>query len=177
MLDRLIDLGIQFISLFQCWVYVDEFERGVILRLGRFHRTVEPGMRWVLPLGIERILTANSKPDPLYLDIQSLETSDGYQCNIQVGIIWRITDIRLFLIENEQTEQMVSMLASGIVSHTVQSSKWTQIRDPGYAASLRPLMNKKVKKRGAAIDEVVIQDFSNGTANRLWIEGVTITSS
>lgn len=174
-LEKLIDLFIEFVGLFQCWVYVDEYEKGVVLRLGRFHRTIDPGMRWVLPLGLERAIITNSKPDPLYLHQQSLHTADDYIVNIQIGVIWRITDIKAFLIDNENTEHMVGMLCAGSVARSVQGCKWKDIAHPGYPDTLKSPMNRKVRKRGVEIDEVVIQDFAAGTANRLWVDGVSLS--
>lgn len=175
MLDKLIDFLIKFIGLFRGFVFVDEFEKGVILRRGRFHRVVGPGFRWIIPLGQEKLLTVNAKPEPMYLDIQSLHTKDGYHCNIQVGIIWRVIDVKEFLIENEDTDNIVGMLCSGVVSESVQQSRWTAIADPGYAGSLKAPMNRKVRKRGAEIDEVIVQDFVNGRADRIWHEGIAFT--
>jgi hypothetical protein len=174
-LDRLIDVLIEFISLFQCWVYIDEYEKGVVLRAGKFHRTIEPGMRWTIPLGIEQVLRANSKPDPLYLSVQSLHTKDDFMCNIQVGVIWRIIDIRLFLIENEAAEHMVGMLCSGVVSATVFSSTWKGIKDPAWPATMKAAMNRKVRKRGAEIEDVILQDHAAGSVGRLWHEGISIS--
>ena len=173
MFDRLIDLVIEFIELFQFFVFIDEFEEGVVLRQGKFHRTVGPGLRWIIPLNQEDVITVNVKPEPMYLDLQSLHTKDGYIGNIQVGVIWRVIDAKVFIIDNEDTENMVALLCSGAVSKSYQASKWTEITDLGYADSLKAPMNRKVRKRGAEIDEVVIQDFASGTANRLWHEGIS----
>lgn len=175
MLDKLIDFLIKFITLFRIFVFVDEFEKGVILRQGRFHRVVGPGLRWVRPLAQDEVLTVNVKPEPMHLDIQSLHTADGYNCNIQIGIIWRVTDVKEFLIENEDTDNIVGILCSGVVSESVQKSKWTDIADSGYATSLKAPMNRKVRKRGAEIDEVIVQDFVSGRADRIWHEGITFS--
>ncbi len=175
MLDRLIDILIEFVELFQVFIFVDEFEEGVVLRRGRFHRTVKPGMRWILPLGQEDVIVVNVKPEPMYLDLQSLHTQDGYISNIQVGIIWRVTDVKVFLIDNEDTEDMVGLLSAGVVSASVQGCKWAEIVDPVYAGTLKAPMNRKVRKRGAEIDEVIVQDFAAGTAGRLWHEGISLT--
>jgi len=172
--NRLIDLLIEFIGLFQCWVYVDEFEKGVVLRAGKFHRTIDPGMRWIIPLNIETIFVDNSKPAPLYLDVQSLSTSDDYACNIQVGIIWRIVDIKQFIVEIEDAEDVLAMLCSGVVSKSVHDTKWAAIRDKKYPESLRNPMNKLARQLGAEIGEVVIQDLATGGADRLWHEGISL---
>jgi regulator of protease activity HflC (stomatin/prohibitin superfamily) len=172
--DRLIDLVVEFIELFQVFVFIDHYEKGVVLRRGKFHRVVDPGLRLVQPAGQDEVLVANVKPEPMYLDVQSLHTADDYACNIQVGIIWRITDIKEFLLENDDTEYTVGMLCAGVVTRSVHSNRWTALRDPGYADTLKAPMNRKVRKRGAEIDEVVVQDFAAGHASRLWHEGIAL---
>jgi len=174
MFDRLIDLIVQFIELFQVVVFVNHYEEGVILRRGKFHRTVTSGWWWVQPAGQDELLVTNVKPEPMYLDVQSLHTKDDYACNIQVGIIYRITDVKLFLLENEDTPDIIGMLCAGVVSKSVTGNKWTALREDGYADSLRAPMNRKVRKRGAEIDEVVVQDFASGHASRLWHEGIAL---
>ncbi len=174
MFNRLIDLLIEFISLFQVFVFVDEFEKGVILRQGRFHRTVGPGFRWILPLNQEDIIVANVKPEPMYLDVQSLHTADDYACNLQVGIIWRIIDIKKFIIDFDESEDILGMLCSGVVSNSIHKTKWDGVRESGYPDSLLKPMDKKAIEIGAEIGEVIIQDLATGSADRLWHEGISI---
>jgi regulator of protease activity HflC (stomatin/prohibitin superfamily) len=174
-LDRLIDVLIEFIGLFQCWVYIDAFEKGVVLRVGKFHRTIDPGMRWTIPFGIETVIRANAMPDPMYLSVQSLHTADDFQCTVQIGVIWKIIDIKVFLIDNESTEAMVGMLCEGIVRDAVNGSTWEEVSASEFPNSMRAAMNRKVRKRGAEIEEVVIQDHAEGIASRLWHEGIAIS--
>ena len=51
MFNKLIDLLITFIGLFQCWTYVPPYERGVILRRGLLNRVIGPGWQWLWPVG------------------------------------------------------------------------------------------------------------------------------
>ena len=176
MFDRLIDFLIEFVELFRVFVFVREFEEGVVLRQGKFHRTLGPGFHRIIPAGQEELIVLNVKPEPLYLDIQSLHTSDEYPLNIQVGLIWHITDIKKFLIDNDNTPSIIGMLCSGVVTRSVQATKWKELRVDGYPGTLRAPMNRKVRKKlGAEIDEVVIQDFVCGSADRLWHEGISLT--
>ena len=175
--EKLVDIFIEFIGLFQIYTFVDEFEQGVILRCGRYHRSIKPGLRWLLPFGLERAIKENSKPAPLYLDLQSLHTKDGIIVNIQIGIIWRIADPFLFIIENEDTERMIGLLCSGIVSASVQSRDWDDLIGPDYTKTLKTPMNREAKRRGAVIDKVVVQDFASGKANRFWHEGIYLSMS
>lgn len=174
MFERLIDYVIEFIGLFQFFVFIDHYEKGVIQRQGKFNRVVDPGLRFIIPFNQEEVTVANVKPEPMYLDVQSLHTADDYACNIQIGIVWRIIDIKEFLIENDDTEDIVGMLCSGIVTRSVHKHKWAALREDGYAYSLKAPMNRAARKRGAEIDEVVVQDFAAGHASRIWHEGIAL---
>jgi len=174
MLTRLIDLAIEFVELFQVFVYVDHFEEAVVLRMGKYSRTIGPGFRWVWPLHIEDIISVNVKPEPLYLDPQSVHTQDDYLVNVQVGITFRVTDPRTYLLEYESTDAAIAMLVSGYVAEAIQRAKWAALRDRVWTKGLKARANRAARKRGAYIDELIIQDLASGSANRLWIEGVEL---
>jgi len=174
MFNRLIDLIIEFVSLFQCWVYIDHYEQAVILRRGKFHRVVNPGWRWIWPLAFEDVIAENVKPEPMFLEVQSLVTRDNYTVNICIGIEWKIVDIFLFVLEFESSPTTVSMLASGVVTDRVIGKAWNDISCEDFVKKLRAPMNRKVKKRGAEITEVVMIDCSNGESIRYWHDGIDI---
>jgi hypothetical protein len=56
----------------------------------------------------------------------------------------------------------------------IESHTWKEIHSGVWTKGLRTKANKKARKRGAYIDELIIQDLANGDANRLWIEGVEL---
>ena len=173
MLDRLIDLLIQFIGLFQIYTFIDQYEEAVVLRCGKYHRTVGSGLRWVIPAGFEDVITANVKPQPLCLEIQSLLTSDSYAVNLCVGMEYRIIDIKVHELDFEETADTVALLACGVVSESVQRLKFKDL-GAGWVQTLRAPINRKARKRGAEITEIALQDLSNGEAVRYWHEGIDL---
>ena len=62
MFDRLIDTLLGAIHLFQFWVVVAAYERGVVLRLGILHREIGPGLHWLIPLGFDRVWCEHTVP-------------------------------------------------------------------------------------------------------------------
>ena len=44
---------------------VKEYERGVVLRFGRRGPLLEPGLRYILPLGIDRLTKVDLRSAPL----------------------------------------------------------------------------------------------------------------
>jgi len=174
MFERLIDLLVEFIELFQFFVYIDEFEGAVVLRAGKYHRTLGPGAHWIIPFGVEDLIDVNTKPEPLYCDPQSLHTKDQYLVNIQIGFTYRVTCPKTFLLDYEDTEGAIAMLISGSVTTAVHRTKWNDLRRGVWLRSLKTQANRIANKRGAEVEEIIVQDLANGDANRLWIEGVEL---
>lgn len=174
MFDKLVDLFVSFIGVFQIYTFVDHFDEGVILRKGKFLKTVGPGMHGLLPGKFDRAITHNIKPDPMELDIQSIHTKDDYATNFNIGLIWKVTDIREFLLEWENTEEMIDLLATGVCSAAIIDAKWAEVNTNKFLQELRAPINRKVRKRGAEVTEVMRINCSNGEAARYWHEGIEI---
>ncbi len=177
MLNRLIDILVQFVGLFRIYTYVDQYEEGVVLRCGKYKRTVGPGFRWLWPALVpwlaEQIITANVKPEPMCLEIQSLITLDSYAVNLCIGMEYQIIDIKAHELDFEETADTIALLACGVVAESVQKLKFKEL-GAGWAKTLKAPINRKARKRGAEITEIALQDFSNGEAVRYWHEGIEL---
>ena len=55
----------------------------------------------------------------------------------------------------------------------VQGHKFADINDD-LVKKQRAIIDKKIKKRGAHITEMMLSDLSNGEAARYWHEGIEI---
>lgn len=174
MFEKLIDLLVQFVELFQIFIYVDHYDRAVVLRFGKYHRTVDSGFRFLLPLGMEDVIDINVKPEPQYLDPQSIHTKDEYLTTVQVGYTLRVTDPKTYLLEYEDTDIAIALLVSGMVHDAITGHTWKEVHDGTWLKGLKAKANKKARKRGAFIEELVVQDLASGEANRLWVEGVEL---
>lgn len=172
MLDRLFDLIVQFIGLFQLYTFIDEYEEGVVLRFGKYNRTVGPGWRWVLPLNFETVLVDNIVPTTAELGAQSLHTSDGHHVNIQGVLLWRIKDIRKVLLDVEDADDALMDAATGYISEMVAGHTWDEIRSPNFAKTLKSNIQEQARKWGIQVMKVYISDCSKTRAIRLWHEGL-----
>ena len=174
MLARLIDLLFDFIELFQVFFYVDQFEQAVVLRAGKYSRTAGPGPHWLAPLGIERVIAVNTKPEPLYLDTQTSTTKDGYIVTFQVAVVYAVTDARVHLIEWEQAEVIVGVLAGGIMRQSIADHTWVQIHSENFLPNCHQHIRQACKKLGVSVWRLDLLDMASGSADRLWVEGVDL---
>ena len=172
-MTKWIELLIRFVGLFQCWTYIQPYEEALVMRCGKFSRWHGPGWCWLIPLGIEDNISENVKPEPVQLEVQSLHSSDGFAVNICVGMEYEIVELKIHTLDFEGTQATNTMIAAGVVTDMVQGSKYTDITDT-LVKGLRASINRKIKKRGAHITEMVLTDLSNGEAARYWHEGIEL---
>ena len=89
-LTKIVDALLNALDLFRFWVVLYEYERGVILRLGRFHRELGPGLHWRIPFRVEELRFVNVRRQTSTSWEQTLTTTDastitvGFDCLIEV---------------------------------------------------------------------------------------------
>lgn len=173
MFDRLIDLLLDSLGLFKFWEIVDEYEGAVVLRLGRFHRVLDPGFHWVIPFNIERTMGDIVKPTTHALKPQSLTTSDGVGVVVS-GIITRtITDIRTALLECEGVETVITDSADGVIASQVRNATWEELHTDEFAAKVKSAIHKRAKEYGVSIQRFQWHDCAKSRSLRLWTGGAS----
>jgi regulator of protease activity HflC (stomatin/prohibitin superfamily) len=152
---------------FQICTFIDEWEEGVLLRRGKFSRTVGPGIAWHLPFEIDEITCQNVKPTSMDLDEQVLTTADNVKVVISVVLMWNIYDIRKCLIDVEDAEETLEQIAYGYVHDAVEVSDWDAIREPEFRKELKQNIQKQARKFGITVSTVKITNFAETKVFRL----------
>lgn len=168
MLDRLISLAQQLVGLFRFAAVVNDYEAGVVLRLGHFHRKLGPGFHFMLPFGIEQVYTDNCVPSTLSLGPQSLTTRDGVSVVVSGIVTWRIHDIRKMLLEVEDAESVLTDSAYGLIGDSVRAAEWAEVQAPEFAAALTSVIRQKAFRWGIKVSAVQLSDVSRSKSLRLW---------
>jgi len=98
------------IILFASIRQVNQYERGVKLRFGKFVKIVEPGWRLVLPI-IESMQKIDTRIKAADVPYQDTITQDNISCKINAVIYYRINDVAKAWLEVENVMNAVSQLA------------------------------------------------------------------
>jgi len=69
-----------------------EYQRGVLFRLGRFQRLRGPGLFWIIPLGIERSVTIDIRTRTISAEQQETITRDSVTVKVNAVLWYRIVD-------------------------------------------------------------------------------------
>jgi regulator of protease activity HflC (stomatin/prohibitin superfamily) len=88
-----------------------EYERGVVFRLGRFTGLRGPGLYWIVPLGIERAVTIDIRTRTVSAEQQETITRDSVTIKVNAVLWYRITDAAKAVIAVVDAQAAVYQLA------------------------------------------------------------------
>src|SRR5476651_297666 len=69
-----------------------EYERGVVFRLGRYSGLRGPGLYWIIPLGFERAMTIDIRTRTVSAEQQETITRDSVTVKVNAVLWYRIVD-------------------------------------------------------------------------------------
>ena len=167
MLSRLIDFLLNFWADLLPTFIINAYEAGVVLRLGKYNRTVHAGLHWKIPF-MDRILADNIVPATKNLSPQSLVTIDGKVMVVSAVITYGIKDVEKFLLTIEGADAVIVNSAYGIISTAVQASTWEEIAKPEFSEILYREIRKKAHKWGVDVVDVSLSDLVPARSYRLW---------
>jgi regulator of protease activity HflC (stomatin/prohibitin superfamily) len=88
-----------------------EYERGVVFRLGRYRGLRGPGLYWIIPLGFERAVRIDIRTRTVSAEQQETITRDSVTIKVNAVLWYRITDAAKAVIEVSDAEAAVYQLA------------------------------------------------------------------
>ncbi len=120
---------------------VDQQERGVVLRLGKYYETVMPGLQWNPPL-IDNVMTANVTRVSAYEHRSLMLTEDENIVDVSMTVQYVISDPVAFKLKVRDPEVSLGHASESALRHTVGSSEMNSILTEG-----REVLGDDVKRR------------------------------
>ena len=88
-----------------------EYERGVVFRLGRYTGLRGPGLYWIIPLGIERAMTIDIRTRTVSAEQQETITRDSVTVKLNAVLWYRVVDAARSVIAVAAVQDAVYQLA------------------------------------------------------------------
>lgn len=153
MFERLIEILLAAWRALIPWVVLAEYERGVVLRLGRAHRDLGPGLHLVWPLA-EVVLYDSVITDTVVLPSQALTTADGHAVSVQPLLVFEVQDIRRMLLSVADRDRALHDCAAGVIANRVVRSAWEHVKTPQFLEEVTALIRARTERYGFALSEV-----------------------
>lgn len=154
MFDKLFELISQWLHAFVFWYVVDPYERGLLLRLGRLKRILEPGFHWIAPFHVDRVLSENVVPRTERITGLATTTADGKSVGFDAIVTYRISDVEKALLEVEDLKDAIADSCAGTIGTNLSNAKWEDIRHGEAVEALTAACRKKGWKWGVEIQNV-----------------------
>lgn len=158
MLDKLIDIVLEFIDRIVPFVVINYYDRGIRLRLGKPRGMLQPGFHWKIPFA-DDIITHMVKATTLNLAEQSLTTKDNQQLVIKVALKYEVEDVETLLLEVSSPVDALSDMACGIVRDKVISRNWNECNEDKLTGDISRAVKAEARKWGISVQTVTITDL------------------
>lgn len=173
MLDRLIEIVVQFGEQLKPYEVVMPYDGAIRLRLGENKGILQPGkLHWKIPFADE-IISHTTVWTTLNLPVQSLTTLDKKQVVVKGVIKYRVTDIEHFLLEVYDALDALSDMVCGIIADLVENMNWVDILDREFQKNVTKKAKKEAESWGIEIKTVTLTDKAEVPSVRLFNEGQT----
>ena len=107
---------------FNCFVLVTEQQRGVVLRFGQFHRTMQPGPHLKLPWPLERVIKVNATQIKTFSETVPVLTRDENIVSVEINVQYRIGDAQLYLFGTRNADDVLKEATLSAVREQVGRS-------------------------------------------------------
>lgn len=168
MFDKLIDLIVTFIHDILPWKIVDQWEEGVHLRFGKFHRVVKPGLRFKISF-FDQILTTPVITQTVNLKPQTVTSLDEKSVVLTSIVRYHIVDVEKFLLGVMHANDVLVDTTQGIIRDVVEGTNWEDLYDLGNI--VRPEVNDFVEKWGITVEQISFPDLGEIKTYRIMTDG------
>lgn len=175
MFDKLVDLLVSWIKLFFFLYTLHPFQRGIVLRLGKYVKDVGPGIHWRWPFDIDEILYEHVAADSIVIGPQSLTTRDDVTVVVSVLVSFQVSDVRIVLLETSGVQKILQRATYGVVADFVTKHTWAQLRDVASDEGkdldldneIAKAARRRAKKQGVHIFDIQFSDLTKSRSVRL----------
>lgn len=167
MFERLAELIAESWEKLSPWTVIAEYERGIVLRLGKYHRPLPPGLRWKAPF-IDDVHSTDTTVNTLSLSTQSLVASDDTPVSVASVITYRVRNPKKYLLKMGDQEESLADIGMGVVKQVVRDHGCGHISDVDDI--LQRKLQEKAGRFGFAILEFKLVQVSRAKVIRLMQE-------
>lgn len=140
---------------------VNQYERGVVLRLGRVRGDVkEPGLRLIIPI-IDQMRKVNMQIVTLPVDSQKIITKDNVSIDVSAVAYYQVTDPIKSVVEIQNVVAATYQIAQTTVRNIVGQSSLDEVLSETTAINdkIKTVLEAATQKWGIFVSTVEVKDI------------------
>lgn len=139
---------------------INQYERGVVLRLGKFSRLLKPGFHIILPY-LDHLTKVDVRTTPMDIPKQEVITRDNVTVNVDAIVYFRVIDAAKAVLETTNYSYATSTFAQTALRDVTGNFDLDEIlskRDE-ISAQIREIVDTQTDKWGIDIESVKLQNI------------------
>jgi regulator of protease activity HflC (stomatin/prohibitin superfamily) len=140
---------------------VNQYERGVVLRLGRVRGTIkQPGFRVIIPI-IDRMRKISMQIVTLPIESQKIITKDNVSIDVSAVAYYQITDPVKAVVEIQNVVSATYQIAQTTVRNIVGQSSLDDVLSETAAINekIKTILEQATEKWGVLVSTVEVKDI------------------
>jgi regulator of protease activity HflC (stomatin/prohibitin superfamily) len=139
---------------------VNQYERGVILTLGRYTRTKTPGLRLIVPV-IQRMIKVDVRTQPIDVPKQEVITRDNVTVGVDAIVYFKVIDAAKAVLEISNYVYGTSQFAQAALRDVTGNFELDDLlskRDE-ISQQIKEIVDKQTDKWGIDVENVKLQNI------------------
>ena len=139
---------------------VDQYQRGVVLTLGRFSGIREPGLRFVVPV-IQRIIMVDIRSTPIDVPKQEIITKDNVTAGVDAIVYFRVIDAPKAVLETTNYVYATSQFAQAALRDVTGNFELDDLlsKREEISQQIKEIVDKQTDQWGIDVEAVKIQNI------------------
>lgn len=172
MFDKLIEILIQFWDNLNPVNVINDYQKAVLLRFGKFKRIVEPGLCLTIPF-VDSLMIHHTVVTTINLPSQSIITKDGKACVVKGVVKYKISDIKVFLLDVFDAVDAISDMTQSNIKRIIMENNWEECITNDLDHYITKKAKSEAKQWGIEIIQVTLTDIGQIRSIKLFNDTTT----
>lgn len=139
---------------------IDQFERGVVLTLGRYSGMRQPGLRFVVPV-IQKMIKVDIRSTPIDVPKQEVITKDNVTVGVDAVVYFRVIDASKAVLETTNYIYATSQFAQAALRDVAGNADMDELLSKRDVISqqIKEIVDAETDKWGIDVENVKIQNI------------------
>ena len=133
---------------------IDQQERGVVMRFGRYEKILQPGLNFTFPSVIDRVVIVNVGQVRSITHKASMLTQDENIVDVEVAVQWRINDPANFIFNVKNPALTLRQVAESAVRAIIGQSELDYVLTEGRS--------EIAQRQQALMQKILVDDYRAG---------------
>lgn len=139
---------------------IDQYERAVVLRLGKVQAAKGPGIRVIIPI-VDRLIKVGMRVITLPIQSQKIITKDNVSIDVAAVAYYHVIDPVKAVVEIENVQSAIYQIAQTTVRNVVGQSTLDEVlsQTAKINESIKVILDKTGEQWGVFVDTVELKDI------------------